>query len=163
MLPEFILQNLRLSCRPKYGSAIAEFGPALWLTILCFFLPLIEIVSLVSTYACCFALNIMQAEQAAICPKSQCDAIVKGQLPSQWQKSGLGIFAKCTSQPQTLVSYQTTQSASPAGQTMGPPGTVCVTTTFEVSPFIQVPFLPNTINFSISTQKCLEDPNGLND
>lgn len=163
MLPEFILQNLRIRCRFQHGSAIAEFGPALWLTILCFFLPLIEIVSLLSTYACCFALNLMQAEQAAICPKSQCDAIVKGQLPNQWQNSGLGIFAKCASQPQTLVNYQSSQSASPARQTMGPPGTVCVTTTFEVVPFIQLPFLPNTISFSISTQKCLEDPNVLYD
>jgi hypothetical protein len=165
MLPEFILQNQKvLLYRLQNGSAIAEFGPAIWLTMLCFFLPLLEIVSLLSTYACCMALNILQAEQAAICPKSQCDAIVKNQIPSQWQSSGLGIFAKCSSQPQTQVNYQLNQaSPSPTGAAEGPQGTVCVSTTFQVSPFIQLPFLPSTFNFTISSQRCLEDPNGFYD
>lgn len=160
MLPEFILKNRTYSCnRFQCGSAIAEFGPALWLTVLCFFLPLIEIVSLASTYACCFALNLMQAEQAAICPQSQCDAVVRTQIPNQWQNSGIGIFAKCTGQPQTQLSYQINQQ-TPTGSAQGPPGTVCVSTTFQVAPFIQLPFLPNNITFTIASKRCLEDPNG---
>lgn len=163
MLPSFILPSQKaLLRRLAKGSAIAEFGPALWLVMLCFFLPLIEMVSLLSTYACCFALNLMQAEQAAICPKSQCDAVVKNQLPSQWQNSGLGIFAKCPTLPQTQVLYLANQQGG-VGAAQGPSGTVCVNTTFQVAPFIQLPFLPNPISFTISSVRCLEDPNGYND
>lgn len=150
-----------IKIRSTRGSAITEFGASLWVLLLCFFLPLIQIVSLLVSYACCYVLNNMQVEQAAVLPASQTGTIVNTQLPQQWQKGGLGIFANCSGTPKTQVSYSTT--ASPAGQVKGPAGNVTVTTTFTILPMIQVPYLSGPLVFSISTQREIEDPNGNND
>lgn len=144
--------------RPRNtGSAISEFGPALFFVLLVIFFPLLNLAMVGLTYFCCSTLTDLQAEKAALLPRSQAEDAggpVKSALPSVWMRTGMGAFAKLSQTPQTRLSYPI----------IGVTRHVQVTTNFSASPFMPIPFIPGVpgisspLGFNFSSKRVLEDP-----
>jgi len=54
------------SARRKKGSAIAEFGPALFVLLILLFFPMLNLISLALCYCDCLYLNALLLRQAAV-------------------------------------------------------------------------------------------------
>lgn len=152
--------------RSPAGSAMSEFGAALWIIIIGFLFPCITLVSLIVTYACCFVLNANQTEEAALMPQTQGQnfSLITSNMPRAWAQSGLGQFSQIQAMPVTQITYQEAVNPGPDGSPQGPQTIVVVNTSFTVQPLISIPVmgLDQPINFAIKSQRPLEDPNSYN-
>src|SRR5580698_7326886 len=89
--------------RKTRGSAIAEFGPALWIILFFFFFPMIDLLSVGMSYGFCMVLNYNQVHEASLTPASQATSpsgMVMQGIPNQWL-NGMGHFVKMSGSPQT--------------------------------------------------------------
>jgi hypothetical protein len=144
--------------RAKRGSAIAEFGPALCILLLCLFFPLLDMVVLGIQYCACAQLVSLQAQKAAQVPKTESTCShgpVCGPLVDGWMNTGIGQFVRPLEKPKTQVFFNKLDEREE---------NVTVSTTFQVPPFLFIPVCPGVpglgapATFTISTQRLLEDP-----
>lgn len=145
------------------GASIAEFGPALGLVLICFFFPMINMLSLALDYGLCMVLNINQVHEASLIAMSDATdnaGPVCKAIPDQWL-NGMGRFVKIVGYPQTTVTYRD-------GET-GPDNVtdkiVSVQTTVVCTPFLPVPLpcanipgLNGPVTFSINAERPVENP-----
>jgi hypothetical protein len=149
--------------RKTKGSAIAEFGPALGIILIFFFFPMIDILSVGMSYGFCMVLNYNQVHEAALLPKSQATdpaGIVMQNIPNQWL-AGMGQFVKMTGTPQTAIAYRD----GATGLDSVTDKIVSVTTTVVCNPFLTIPLpfanvpgLNGPMNFSITSERPMENP-----
>ncbi len=164
--------NKRPVVRKTRGSAISEFGPALFIIFICGLLPTIDLVFLGLDYAATYTLNELQLREAQKSPKSQAmrmDGPVIETIPSQWKKSLLGSFVPAEQNYQTQISYSPVPWQPVGGNQTLDFWFVNVTTTVSFRPFFIIPFMskvpglgaPTTI--SISGRRPMENNRFLNE
>lgn len=149
--------------RHPSGSAIAEFGPALGVLLICFFFPLVDMLALGVSYGLCLVLNANQAHEASLLPKSEAtdpSGVVKTGIVNQWL-AGMGHFVNIVSPPQTDVTYRTGQMGGDGVQDQ----IVMVETKVVCGPFLPIPLpvvnvpgLNGDMTFDLKTEKPMEDP-----
>lgn len=136
------------------GNAIAEFGPALCILLLCLFFPLLDMVVLGIQYIACAQLVSLEAQKAAQATKSDASTLC-GSVVDAWMASSVGQFVRPVERPQTQIFYNKLDKREQ---------NVTVTTTFQVPPFLLIPICPGVpglgapATFTLSTQRLLEDP-----
>ncbi len=143
--------------RNQAGSAISEFGPALFIFLVFMFFPVIDVISMGYAYSSICTLNDLQLREAAREPKTQVMAIdgqIQEQIPQQWRASGISFLVAPQSTIQTTVSYRPGIGA--VYVTLG--------TTAVFRPLMQIPFLNgipglgSPLTLTISGTRPLEDP-----
>lgn len=155
--------------RASTGSAISEFGPALIVLLLFFFLPLIDVMCIGVSYGLCCVLNNNQVHEASLLAQSEAQkqsSIVKEVIPEQWL-NGMGKFVKIVGKPVTDISYTAGQKESGADQITDQ--LVTVSTTVVCSPFLPIPLplvnvpgLNGPMTFQITAQRQMENPDNAN-
>ena len=145
------------------GSAIAEFGPALGIILICFFFPTIDMLAVGMAYGFVMVLNNNQVHEASLLPASEStnsNGMVKKGIPDAWL-SGMGHFCNLSGYPATDVSYRdgTTGSDKVTDQI------VIVKTTAVCNPFLPIPLpfanvpgLNGPMTFAISSERPMENP-----
>jgi hypothetical protein len=150
--------TIKSSSRRASGSALAEFGPALFVLLIIVFFPMLNLMTLPMKYVACFTLNTLQLREAALVTDEQgtsSSGPIKKTIPDKWLHSGQGAFVKPLKEPLTEVVYG-------HGDTQLRSRTVAVKTEVLLPPFIAVPFhigipgLGDPITFSISQTRVLE-------
>ncbi len=125
--------------RTKRGAGIAEFGPAVFILIICIFFPLCDLVSIGVSYCLLMVLNYNQIQQASLVESSEAQdpsgAVKKG-IPDVW-RSGMGHFVNMSGNPQTDVSYRAGQGT---GGSSEQDKIVRVRTVITCNPFLPIPF-----------------------
>ncbi len=149
--------------RRHKGSAIAEFGPALGIILIFFFFPMIDFLSVGMSYGFCMVLNSNQVHEASLLPASQAtdpNGAVMKSIPAQWL-AGMGQFVKMSGGPQTTITYR----SGVAGSDSVTDKIVTVTTAIVCNPFLTIPLpclsvpgLNGPINFSITSERPMENP-----
>jgi hypothetical protein len=149
--------------RHPSGSAIAEFGPALGILLICFFFPLVDMLALGVSYGLCLVLNSNQVHEASLLPKSDATnasgVVMKG-LVDQWL-SGMGHFVNIVTPPQTTVTYRTGELGGDGVQDQ----IVMVETKVVCGPFLPIPLpvvhvpgLNGDMPFVLRSERQMEDP-----
>lgn len=149
--------------RKSSGQVLAEFGPALCLLILGFFIPMMDLVGDAVAYGCCSLLNGLQSHEAALVPFAEAEdpagAVRKG-IPEQWKTSGLGTLA-LANEPITEVSYRLGEKDNKGNQDH----LVKVVTTVTCRPLLpvpwpgaQIPGLSVPMTFVIASERAMENP-----
>lgn len=130
--------------RTTRGGGTAEFGPGLFVLLLCIFFPLIDMLSMGVSYCLCMVLNYNQVHEAARLPNADAtnpSGEVMKNIPARW-KNGMGKFVKLAGEPTTVVGYR--QGLGGGGQGGVNNGQadqiVTVRTTVPCSPFLPIPF-----------------------
>ena len=151
--------------RSKKGSAITEFGPAIWILIICIFLPMINMLALALDYGLCMVLNHNQVHEAALLPSfdaNKPNGAVKKSVPDLWL-SGMGKFARVSSYPSTKISYRSGQNI--VGVSNASDKFVRVETTVVCNPILKIPVpvinvpgLNGPANFTIISERPMENP-----
>jgi hypothetical protein len=152
-----------MQARSTKGNSMAEFGPALCVILICFFFPMLNMLSLGIAYGDCMVLNKNQVQEAALIDwkdaRDPQGPICKG-IVDQWQ-NGMGNLVKMPSAPVTTVSYRDGETA--------PDNTVDkivnVQTTVTCSPFLTIPLpvvnvpgINGPMVFTINSEKLMENP-----
>lgn len=149
--------------RRTRGSAIAEFGPAMGIILICFFFPTIDMLAVGLAYGFVMVLNGNQVHEASLVPASSANdpsGMVKKGIPDQWL-NGMGRFVKMSGAPTTDVSYRDGASESDGVKN----ATVTVKTTIVCNPFLPIPLpfanvpgLNGPMTFSIQSERPMENP-----
>jgi hypothetical protein len=143
--------------RRASGSALSEFGPALFFLFIFAIFPVLDIIGLCFGYISCVTMNDLQLREACKVPKSMATnsaGLVQSGIPQQYMSTLMGAFAGISQVPVTDVSYSVGQSAI----------YVNVSTTVTVRPFLTIPFfvkvpgLGEPASFTISNSRILENP-----
>jgi hypothetical protein len=144
--------------RSAKGNSLTEFGPGLIILFMFFFFPLIDLISVVVSYAVVMVLNYNQVHEASLIPSNIAtdpSGSVKSGIPAVWE-NGMGHFVKMTGQPTTNVSYFPGAS---------PDQIVLVKTTVVCNPFLPVPVpmlnvpgLNGPFTFEVASQHIMENP-----
>jgi hypothetical protein len=147
------------------GSAMSEFGPAIWVLLIFFFLPLIDVMCVGVSYAMCIVLNSNQVHEAALLRASAsqlANSTVKEGIPNEWL-NGMGKFVKIVGKPDTQITYSAGQQETGADQITDQ--IVTVSTTVVCSPFLPIPLplvncpgLNGPMTFQITSQRQMENP-----
>ncbi len=143
--------------RRQRGSAIAEFGPALFFIFIFAVFPVIDIIALSFNYTACASLNDIQLREAVKLPKSIATnpkGPVLGTIPDKWMATVLGGASGMIERPATTVDYD------PSSGNMY----VQVSTTVTVRPLLNIPFffkvpgLGAPATFTVSSSRLIENP-----
>lgn len=132
--------------RAKRGSAISDFGPALFVLFIVILFPLLDIIGLTFSYGLCWYLNFKISNQVARCKKIDEPKIAQLEI-DKVSATGFAAFLK----------VQKIDVPTPAYNDSENPPTVSVTTSVTSMPFLTIPFffkapgLNDPITFSIST------------
>jgi hypothetical protein len=155
----------RRSCK---GTALAEFGPALWILMIGFFGPMVDVMSIAIIYGSGFTLNNLQAQQAAYSRYSEVAAKTDA-VKKQWKDTGLGKFCNLTTDPETKITLVKGQAIP--GQEKAENNQdylVQVTTTVTCRPFLTIPVggpipgLSAPMQFTFVSERVLENPDDAN-
>lgn len=153
----------RAKLRRATGGTIAEFGPALWILLICIFFPLVDMLAMALSYGLCVVLNTNQVKEAALLPRTDAtdpSGTVMKKIPEMWE-NGMGHFVRMSGQPLTQVAYRTGQQGTDqiTDQIVG------VRTTINCNPFLSVPVpfvtcpgLNAPMVFQITSEKPMENP-----
>jgi len=154
---------LRAKLRAKRGSSLAEFAPGLLILLICFFFPLIDLMSMGVSYAMCMVLNYNQVHEASLLPWTDAtdpNGTVKKGIPQQWE-NGMGKFVKMTGSPTTVISYTSGQTGSDNVTDK----VVSATTTVVCNPFLTIPLmgmnipgLSGPMTFCVYAERPMENP-----
>lgn len=143
--------------RRARGSALSEFGPALFFLFIFAVFPVMDIIGLCFGYLSCATMNDLQLREAAKVPKSEATSqsgAVQQAIPQKYMTTVMGAFSGLTALPVTQVDYKASTSAI----------YVTVSTTVTVRPFLTIPFfvkvpgLGEPASFTISNSRILENP-----
>jgi hypothetical protein len=129
--------------RSKKGS-IVEFGPALFIMLVIFFFPLINLFNIGTIYLCAYTLNDLQVQAASQRPQSEGadkNGFVQKDIPEAWAATGIGRFVKLISKPETEVTYSELLPGSKDK-------IVDVTTTVIAGSFMEQPYVPQVPGLS---------------
>lgn len=150
------------------GSAIAEFGPALWVLFFFFFFPMIDMLSVAMSYGFVMVLNYNQVHEAALLPRSiatKASGAVMSGIPQEWE-NGMGKFVKQSGTPQTQVTYR---DGEQDGNDKVTDQIVSVQTTVICNPFLTIPIpvwgvpgLNAPITFVVLSERPMENPDDPN-
>jgi hypothetical protein len=162
--PMKVLQNWRPTCfkRGNHGSAIAEFGPALGILLICFFFPLLNMLVLGVSYCLCMVLNYNQAHEASLVHMNDAVTLngpVCKDITDKWL-AGMGKFVRTEGYPQTIVSYRDGQTTGNVTDRIAVVQTsVVCQPTLSIPLFgANVPGLNAPMSFSISSESTMENP-----
>lgn len=127
----------------RHGSAITEFGPALFVFVIIIFFPMLNLLGLAASYCCGWYSNFMYTRELAVRRSNEWPQ-VKGEIEAQFAPGGAapGIAAFVTNGAGGGSITQIgppTYTPSNAGQ----PATVIATTRVNAVPFISVPWIGN--------------------
>lgn len=144
-----------LKKRNRKGSALSEFGPALWILLFCLFFPMVNLLGLSISYGVCTVLNSNQVHEASLLHYSAAIRTVgpiKKGIPDQWL-NGMGQFANLSRFPRTKLRYLSSSES------------VGVRTEFSCNPFLPVPIpvakvpgINAPMNFTIYSERPMENP-----
>jgi hypothetical protein len=150
-------QRAKKGSRRARGSALAEFGPALFFLFIFAVFPVVDIIGLCFGYLSCVTMNDLQLREAAKLPKSVATlqtGSVQQIIPQKYMATVMGAFSGLTELPVTTVTYTLGKTAV----------YVTVSTTVTVRPFLTIPFfvkvpgLGEPASFTISNNRILENP-----
>ena len=137
--------------RSKNGSAIAEFGPAMYILIMVFFFPFLNLICMATEYGDCLYLNSLLLRQAALenilvmdngasppqlTTDLSCSTSATGSLNTiinSWMASGLGQFASSGTMPVQSISVDVNEGTQRCKY-------VHLILDVECKPFVNVPF-----------------------
>lgn len=159
----------RRAKRSAAGATISEFGPALGLLIICFFFPMVDMLSLAVSYGCCLVLNEAQVHEASLLNwndgTSNAQDTVTKTIPNSWTTSGFGQYVKMVGTPQTKVFFRQGQTGTMSGGNQFTDKIVMVKTTVTSSPFLPIPVpvlnvpgLNAPMTFTIAAERTMENP-----
>jgi len=154
----------RKKLRTCTGSAISEFGPALFLLLVIIFFPMLDLMAIGFQYGLGYYCNStvcreMSVRTAADISPGSPSSTVATQVFNNINSTGITSFLGITSQNQLSSTATFIPATAPTpGQ---PPQMVLCTTTMTVSPFISVPWFqpipglnaPMTFTFASSRQR----------
>ena len=167
--------------RPSTGSAIAEFGPALFVIFILLVFPLIDLIGLTATYADCLYLNALLLRQAStekvvVMDPSQTPPVVSLNqnaadiqklqtdltlVVTQWS-NGFGKFASTGANPTFTTSVNLSEGTVPQSVSSPPTEYIHVLLTCQCNPVVSVPLplsvpgLNAPITFSFNERSMLE-------
>ncbi|MCA9801961.1 MAG: hypothetical protein KC777_08250 [Cyanobacteria bacterium HKST-UBA02] len=147
-----------LKSRRRRASQLSEFAVGMGILLLCFFFPMVDLLSVAVSYGMAGVLNSNQTREASLVRAADAaDAggiICKG-LPDQWL-GGMGQFVKIVGYPGTSITYR---------EGAGGDKIVRVATTMTTSPFLPIPFpiakipgLNGPLTFTIASESPMENP-----
>jgi hypothetical protein len=155
--------------RKPIGDSIAEFGPALLIVLMVLFFPMLNMLTLATSYGLGMVLNYNQVHEASLVSYNDANSpsgiVMKG-IPDQWM-NGMGKFVRLSGRPGTVVSYRDGASIAfeGAGKTIAPDKIVNVKTTLSCNPFLPIPFfianvpgLNGPMTFVINSDRVMENP-----
>lgn len=136
--------------RQNKGSALTEFAPAMFILIMVFFFPLLNMIMLALSYADVLYLDNLVLRQAALenvlikdasAPNGfttdlRCSTDANGSLNTviyNWQNSGVGKFVATGSTPKQTAYIDLTEGSATAKY-------IHVDLTADVKPFLTLPF-----------------------
>ncbi len=137
--------------RAAKGSAITEFGPAMYILIMVFFFPFLDLMGLACEYGDCLYLNSLLLRQAALehvlvmddsvappvlTTDLSCSTAAGGSLNTiitAWLNGGLGKFASSGTMPTQSIAIDLTEGTPHCKY-------VHLTLDVECKPFVYVPF-----------------------
>ncbi len=143
--------------RRQEGSALSEFGPALFFLFIFAIFPVLDMILCGFSYCSCVALNDLQLREAAKLPRSVADSSkgpVKQDIPARWKSTVVGGFSGTVDIPETGVFY-----ADKSGTVF-----VTVATTVVIHPFLNIPFFVGVpgigapLTAKIANKRVMENP-----
>jgi hypothetical protein len=162
----------RTKLRSSRGSALSEFGPALFMLFVFGLLPVLDTIFLGLDYAGAYSLNQLQLREAQKTPRSQALALtgpIMSTIPLQWRSSLLGMQSNQNQDVLTAIDYQPVP-----WQPVGSNQTlnfwfVTISTSVGFRPFFPIPFLNSVpglgapITFTVSGRRPVENNRFLNE
>lgn len=135
--------------RKHRGSAITEFGPALFLFFIVIFFPMLDLLDLAAVYCCGWYANFVCVRELAVRPQAQAGNVVN-EINAEFTTNagaakGIGDFIGVNSPGGSLVQVPGFPPAAVGvGGTNLPPIVTCATT-ITAPPFLTVPFVPANV------------------
>lgn len=120
------------------GSAITEFGPALFVFLIMIFFPLMDVIGIGAVYCCGWYCNFMVTRELAVRRQSDAGAVAT-EVNTQFMNSGLANFVGI----RTVADLVHTPVYNPANTVTGQPAEVVCTSRVTAQPFLTIPFLPS--------------------
>ena len=160
--------------RAANGSAIAEFGPAMYILIMVFFFPFLDLIGTAAEYADCLYLNSVLVRQASlehllVMDTSTSPAQLRtdlsasttasgslNQIINQWMSGGLGQFASSGTPPVQTITVDLTEGTARCKY-------VHLVLDVECKPFLNVPFFMSVpglnapVTFEFHTRSVIEN------
>ncbi|MBP9091145.1 hypothetical protein KBI23_08955 [bacterium] len=160
--------------RSNRGSAITEFAPALFIFIMVFFFPFLNLIGMAISYADCLYLDTLLLRQAAIenvltldnsttppalKPDLSCSTSPTGSLNmiiNNWLQLGLGRFASTATVPLQTCYIDLTEGSNKVRF-------IHLNLQTECRPFLQIPFplpipgLNKPVTFRFSGRAVIEN------
>ena len=142
--------------RRGIGSALSEFGPALFILIIVGVFPVLDLILMGYGYCSVLNLNSLQIREACKTSSQMAqdpDGPVCKTIPNQWLSTTMGGIAGLTNFPNTAVNYDTDTGVP----------YVSVTTTVTMRPFLAIPFfgpvpgLGAPFTCTVSSSRVMED------
>lgn len=163
---------VRRKTRSKRGSALSEFGPALFLIFIFGLLPVLDTIFLGLDYAGVYSLNQLQLREAQKTPRSAAIALtgpIIVTIPNQWRTTLLGGMIHPDENVLTNIDYQPVP-----WQPVGSNQTlnfwfVTISTTATFHPFFTIPFLNGVpglgapLTFTVTGRRPVENNRFLNE
>lgn len=169
-----------MSQRKRKGSAITEFGPAVFIFLILIFFPLMDLLGVAAVYCCGWYANFLTTRELAVrtaadgglaggSPAKNTDSaatsggIVATEINTEFVKSGICSFIGINaSNLATKLTHSVVYSGAKDGGT--PPQVTC-TSSITASPFLPIPFfngvpgLGSDVTFTIQAQRPREVTN----
>lgn len=129
----------------RKGSAIAEFGPALFVFLVIIFFPMLNIIGMAASYCCGWYSNFMYTRELAVRRQQEgVGGVVANEITAQFAPagpgSGIAAFVTNGAGGGSIVQVvPPVYNAANGGQ----PATVLATTRVNAVPFISVPWFGN--------------------
>ncbi len=135
------------------GSAIAEFGPSLFMFIVVLFFPLLDILGIAVGYCAGWYCNFEVCRELAVRKRNEAPAVFR-EVNTKLFATGIVNFLGCKTHTDTDVTPAATPVAGNPSDMFhhavygaaagGFQPVVTCTTQVTITPFITVPFIPNT-------------------
>lgn len=129
--------------RRKKGSAIAEFGPALFLFIIIIFFPMLDMLGLLASYCMGYYCNFMACRELAVRKQAEAGAVITDVNAALFQ-SGivqfLGMKTHDDSASGSAGSADLSHKADFIAGANGMQPMVQCTTYVRATPFLSIPF-----------------------
>jgi predicted secreted protein len=134
--------------RRRKGSAITEFGPALFLFLVLIFFPLMDLISVACIYCCGWYCNFLVTREAAV--RTRADGgngpggnggIVAQEVNREFLRTGVAAFIGLRS-PADETSGNLVHQCDYTTAGPGLPPQVRCSTQITGRPFLTIPFIP---------------------
>lgn len=137
--------------RGRKGSAITEFGPALFFLFVLVFFPLIDVLYLACGYGFAWYLHSYEIRELSVRPPVAGNATtVLGQVDDDFLKSSPGLAKFLGIESSNKATTITHAAPVYTPEAAGVRGEVRLTTNILVKPFLYIPFFPNVPGVSAS-------------